>query len=149
MKSFLSIVFLLSGWVGYPASLFAQKNITWDILTDVTYSVKFDEKTQSVVMVPKYGDLLTAVDGQVVEIKGYIIPLDTEGTQYILSAFPYSACFFCGNAAKESVVELSLRSGKARYKTDQVATFRGKFILNYADYGLNYRLENAEVSEQR
>lgn len=117
------------------------------MLTDVSYSVKFDEQTQSAVMVPKYGNLLTAVDGQIVEIKGYIIPLNTEGTEYILSAFPYSACFFCGNAGKESVVELALSSGKARFKTDQIATFKGKFVLNYGDYGLNYLLENAEVTE--
>ncbi|MEZ4775377.1 MAG: DUF3299 domain-containing protein [Bacteroidia bacterium] len=147
MKAFIPIVFLLGGLVGFHSALRAQNNLKWEMLTDVSYSVKFDEQTQSAVMVPKYGNLLTAVDGQIVEIKGYIIPLNTEGTEYILSAFPYSACFFCGNAGKESVVELALSSGKARFKTDQIATFKGKFVLNYGDYGLNYLLENAEVTE--
>ncbi|MEZ4829770.1 MAG: DUF3299 domain-containing protein [Bacteroidia bacterium] len=145
MKAFNVIVLFAGMMVGSHSLLFSQTSLKWDMLTNVNYSVRFDENTQSVVSIPQYGDLLTASDGQVVELKGYIIPMDTEGSQYVLSAFPFSACFFCGYAGKESVVELVPASGKTRYKTDQIAIFKGKFVLSYDPYSLNYRLENAQV----
>lgn len=147
MKAFVLKVFLLFMGVGLTGNIFGQGNLNWTMLADVTYSTKFDEQTQSVIMVPEYGTPLVSLNEKEVEIKGYIIPLDTEGKQYILSAFPFSACFFCGNAGKESVMELMLAEEGQTFKTDQIASFKGILKLNYGDFGLNYTLENAEVVE--
>ena len=147
MNAIVCKVLLFGVLVGSSGIMFSQDNLDWAMLADVTYSTQFDEQTQSVIMVPEYGVPLVALNDQEVEIKGYIIPLDTEGKQYILSAFPFSACFFCGNAGKESVMELMLASEGQTFKTDQIASFKGILKLNYGDFGLNYTLDNAEVVE--
>ncbi len=140
MRQFLTTCML----VFLTASLPAQTTIIWDDLLDVRYSTTFDGDAGYVYMKPTYGQKLLGLDGKIVEIKGYVLPMDTEGTAYALSAFPYSACFFCGGGSRESIMELQLADTSQRYSTDEVATFRGIFRLNDDQFGLNYVLEEAE-----
>ena len=128
-------------------SLSAQSTIKWDDLLDVRYSTTFDGAAGYVYMKPTYGPSLLALDGKVVEIKGYVLPMDTEGKTYALSAFPYSACFFCGGGGRESIMDLQLADPDKRYSTDDIATFRGVFRLNDDQFGLNYVLEEAEEKD--
>ena len=66
----------------------------------------------------------------------------------MLSANPYSSCFFCGQAGPESVMEIQLLKQYDGLRMDQVITFKGKLRLNADDiYQLNYILEDAEVVE--
>ena len=127
--------------------LSAQESITWKTLEDVSYEMSYDSTADYVMMTPVYGESLNKLQGQEVEIKGYILPMDTEGSAYVLSAFPFSSCFFCGGGGKETVVELMLE-GDQSYTVDQVKTFKGKLKLNDDPFGLNYILEEAkEVDE--
>ena len=144
----LSII-SLTIFILISAQLNAQDlpEITWDEMAKVIYDPRFDEETQSVVTTPKYIDRLEELNQKEVQIRGYIIPMDTEGKEYVLSAFPNSSCFFCGNATKESVIELGLKEVENRFKLDQVATFSGVLVLNKGAFGLNYKLESAEISK--
>ncbi|MDW3648118.1 MAG: DUF3299 domain-containing protein [Bacteroidia bacterium] len=127
--------------------LLGQESITWKTLENVSYEMSYDSTADYVMMTPVYGESLNKLQGQEVEIKGYILPMDTEGTAFVLSAFPFSSCFFCGGGGKETVVELML-DGEKSYTVDQVKTFRGKLKLNDDPFGLNYILEEAkEVDE--
>jgi hypothetical protein len=66
----------------------------------------------------------------------------------VLSANPYSSCFFCGQAGPESVMEIQLLKQYDGLRMDQVITFEGRLRLNADDiYQLNYILEEAEVVE--
>lgn len=121
----------------------AQQQIQWEDLLDVQYSTTFDTEAGYVYMKPTYGPDLLALDGQEVELKGYVLPMDTDGKEYALSAFPYSACFFCGGGGKESILELRLASLDRHYQTDEVVTFRGIFRLNDDPFGLSYLIEEA------
>ncbi|MEZ4850622.1 MAG: DUF3299 domain-containing protein [Bacteroidia bacterium] len=125
--------------------MYAQPQLDWRVMQEVTYDPGFDEETKSVITSPHYPDELEKLDRKEVLIKGYIIPMDTEGKEYVVSAFPNSSCFFCGNATKESVMELGLAEEGKRFKLDQVATFKGILVLNKGAYGLNYRLEEAQI----
>lgn len=125
----------------------AQTPITWETLQDVEYDMSYDSTAGYVVMTPLYGESLTSLNGQEVNIKGYVLPMDTDGSAYVLSAFPFSSCFFCGGGGKETVLELELPEGK-EYKVDQILTFKGKLKLNTDPFGLNYILgEAAELKE--
>lgn len=135
------LVFALLASIGTLLS--AQDRIEWEDLLDVRYTTTFDTDAGYVYMKPHYGQSLLDMDGKTLEIKGYVLPMDTEGTAYALSAFPYSACFFCGGGSKESIMDLKLSSTKRRYSTDEVVTFRGTFRLSNDQFGLNYSLENA------
>lgn len=125
----------------FPA--FSQTVIQWDDLLDVRYTTSFDGDAGYVYMKPTYGESLLALEGKVVEIRGYVLPMDTEGNAYALSAFPYSSCFFCGGGSRESIMDLKLASLDKRYSTDDVVTFRGVFTLSDDQFGLNYVLEEA------
>ena len=93
-----------------------------------------------------FGPSVKALDQHEVIIKGFLIPLDPMGTQYVLSRYPMANCFFCGGAGPETVVELRLHPNSIRrYKMDEVHTFKGTLSLN-ADNAesLNYIISGAE-----
>ncbi len=65
------------------------------------------------------------------------------------SAFPFSACFFCGGAGPESVVGLKFKKNGRKFKTDERHTLRGIMKLNADNiYELNYNIESAEIAEE-
>lgn len=125
----------------------AQTTITWKTLEDVTYDMSYDSTAGYVVMTPIYGETLRDLQGTEVEIKGYILPMDTDGSSFVLSAFPFSSCFFCGGGGKETVIELELPEGK-EYKVDQIMRFKGKLTLNTDPFGLNYILTGAKENKE-
>lgn len=146
MKKFLKISIALSFLLISSHTLWAQKPITWEVMKDVKFTDKWSEEFQAYYQVPKFGPALKALEGKEVIIKGYIIPIDVIDDYYVLSANPYSSCFFCGQAGPESVMEVQMKKPNKDLKMDQVLTFKGKLKLNAEDiYQLNYILENAEI----
>ncbi len=126
----------------------AQTIITWEVCKDVVFTEEWSEEFQAFYSVPKFGKKISSLDGKEVQIRGYIIPVDVVQDYYVLSANPYSSCFFCGQAGPESVVEIQLKKQTSGLRMDQILTFKGKLRLNADDiYQLNYILEDAEVVE--
>ena len=125
--------------------------IDWEMLSDVTFEDEYNEEVQAYVPYPTFGATLQAIEGREVQIEGYIIPLEETGdeTILVLSAQPYSSCFFCGGAGPESVMDIKLQEGeRRRFTTDDRMTFKGRLRLNDSDlYYLNYILEEAEVAD--
>lgn len=123
--------------------------LTWKMLSDVVFTDEYSEEVQAYVPYPTFGAQLEAIKGREVLVEGYVIPLEETGdeTILVLSAQPYSSCFFCGGAGPESVMDIKLRPGTNRkFTTDDRITFRGRLRLNDDDlYFLNYILEDAEV----
>jgi len=122
------------------------KPITWDLLSEVTYEKKYLEEEDLEYWHPKFGPTLEALEGQLVSIAGYVIPVDVEADYYVLSSNPFASCFFCGGAGPETVMELRLNKNTKRFKTDEYLTFSGKLKLNADNlYELNYILEEAKL----
>lgn len=140
MYRLLGILLLL------PLAGWAQTTLTWDQLTDVKFDKVFSKDLGIEVTKAHFGASMLALDQQEVVIKGYLIPLDPLGTQYVLSKNPMASCFFCGGAGPESVIELRLHPNSIRrYKTDEVLSFKGKFLLNADDPNtLHYIITQAE-----
>ena len=141
--------FFLFSFFLFSIQGFAQHTkIDWDFLAKVEWGEKYYEEYDEYVWYPKFSKEVKDMDGKMVELKGYIIPIDVETGFYVLSAFPFASCFFCGNAGPESVVELQFADElKGTYKTDQLATFQGRLKLNWDDLEhCNYILE--EVIEK-
>jgi len=142
----LGLLFIL--FIGLVSSGTSQTKITWELLKDVTFHEVWSEEFQAYYMVPKFGKKVTSLDGKEIQIRGYVIPVDIVEDYYVLSANPYSSCFFCGNAGPESVMEIQLKRAYSGLRMDRVLTFKGKLRLNADDiYQLNYILEDAEVVE--
>lgn len=123
-------------------SVSAQRptELPWKQLMDVKFEVDEDEEE-----VPIFSKEIQAYNFQMVTIEGFMIPVDVEGDYYVLSAFPYSSCFFCGNAGPESVVELRLAKKGQRFQMDDARKFQGMLVLSQTPNGLIYVLEDAEL----
>ncbi|MFN4146824.1 MAG: DUF3299 domain-containing protein [Runella sp.] len=122
--------------------------ITWETLRDVTFKKKWYPEESVYMLYPTFGPNITKLNGKEVALTGYVLPIDAESNLYALSAFPFSACFFCGGAGPESVVGLKFKKNSRKFKTDERHTMVGILKLNADNiYELNYNLENAEVAE--
>ena len=145
MKNTFLLFIVLIGLTKIGAS---QTVITWEVCKDVKFNEVWSEEFQAYYMVPKFGKKISSLDGKEIQIRGYIIPVDIVQDYYVLSANPYSSCFFCGQAGPESVMEIQLKKQVAGLRMDQILTFKGYLRLNADDiYDLNYILEDAEVVE--
>lgn len=123
--------------------------LSWEVLRDVTFKKKWYAEESVYMLYPTFGPAIQKLNGKPVELTGYVLPVDLESNIYVLSAFPYSACFFCGGAGPESVVSLKFKKTGKKFKTDERRTFRGTLKLNADNiYELNYILADAEMLEE-
>ncbi|MES2795040.1 MAG: DUF3299 domain-containing protein [Bacteroidota bacterium] len=142
MRKFVLLIFGLSLF-GFRID--EPQKISWEVLKDVTFKKKWYEKESIFMLYPTFGPNIKKVENKTILIKGYMVPVDPESNQYVLSAYPYSMCFFCGGAGPESVMGLKLKKNR-KFKTDEIHVFKGTLELNANDiYELNYILADAEV----
>jgi hypothetical protein len=132
----LFFCFLFSG------TALAQKNLVWPVLAMTNY----DQDPVSGLYAPKFPSILTQkYEGQEIIISGYLIPLDVAANTYALSMNPFSACFFCGNAGPESVIELKFEKDPGRFATDKFVPIIGELRLNRNGQGLFFTIINAKI----
>ena len=123
----------------------AQEN-PWKLLRDVEVENKFDESVGYQVEYPVFGPKARALNGEEITIRGYMIPYEVYlGPKYfILSALPVAACFFCGGAGPETVMEVYTEE-EVEISQDRV-TVTGKLRLNEDDPNhMMYVLKEAKV----
>ncbi|PTM04624.1 MAG: DUF3299 domain-containing protein [Bacteroidetes bacterium] len=142
MKKFLFLILLFGCYASAQAQKTAQI-IDWKVLAKVDFIDKYFPEFEAWYLIPKFQEEVKALDQKPIIIKGYIIPMDVEGGEYALSAYPFSACFFCGGAGPESVIKLELAEKTERFDTDDIITFSGTLELNDSDVdNFNYILKN-------
>ena len=142
------VILLTTFFIMFMGHFFSQNIITWELLKDVEFDEIWSEEFQAYYMVPKFSKSVKEMDGKEVQIRGFIIPVDIVKDYYVLSANPYSSCFFCGQAGPESVMEIQMIKKYEGLRMDQVITFHGTLRLNIDDiYQLNYILEEAQIIE--
>ncbi len=126
-------------------------DLSWKILSDISFENKMNDTLESYIEYPVFGAGPLAYDGSEIRIDGYMIPVAETGNEeiFILSAFPYSQCFFCGQAGLESILDIQLKNEPKRaLKLDEQLSFRGKLRLNDTDLDyLIYILDEAELIE--
>jgi hypothetical protein len=122
------------------------KLIDWKLLAKVEFKDHYFADFEAWYLVPEFSAEVKALNGQQVLIKGYMIPLDVEGDQYALSAYPFSACFFCGGAGPESVISLHFKEKTPRFDTDEYINVTGTLLLNTSDFDdFNYILKDCKA----
>ena len=137
----LSILFLCNAFVSK-----AQLPLSWEQLRDVKYTKKYVPAEDMDAFYPTFGAKVNVFQGKEVYITGYIVPVDVFAGIYVLSKYPFAACFFCGGAGPETVVALKFKKEKQKFKTDQWLCVKGKLQLNATDvYDMMYIIQNAEV----
>ncbi len=143
----LCIVLLSALSVGVVYGQQTTENI-WQSLAKITYTKQYDELLGFKVDVPVFSEEVKALEGQEIEIKGYVIPVEgyKSHTEFIFSAFPYNMCFFCGGAGPETVMEVYADEA-IQYKTEAIR-IKGTLELNDSDINqLMYVLRDVRLVE--
>ena len=120
----------------------AQVRLNWSTFERLKFEEVYVQEQAAWLQKPLWTEELREWDGKRVKVTGYVIALDAVSQEYALSAFPFSSCFFCGNAGPESVLELRLAQ-EATFLTDQVVTFEGTLRLNDDPLAFPLTLESA------
>lgn len=117
---------------------------TWKTLSRITYKKEFDELMGFKIDKPVFSDKVKVLSGKEIIIKGYIIPVEgyKSHKEFILSAFPYNMCFFCGGAGPETVMEVESKE-PVKYQADAIY-LKGTLLLNADDINrLMYKIVDA------
>ncbi len=116
-----------------------SEGVSWDLLA-VPYST-----TPEGLYAPQFPSWLDSYKNQEVVLQGYLVPVDVATKQYALSRYAFSSCFFCGNAAPNTVVELVFKDQPDHLVTDQFVVIKGILVFNDKDpYRLFFIIQQAE-----
>ncbi|MEM9545695.1 MAG: hypothetical protein AAGA77_06965 [Bacteroidota bacterium] len=122
---------------------------TWKTLARITYKKEFDELMGFKIDKPVFSKKVQVLEGKEITMKGYIIPVEgyKSHKEFILSAFPYNMCFFCGGAGPETVMEVEA-SEPVKYQADAIY-LKGKLELNADDINrLMYKIVDAVLVDE-
>ena len=111
--------------------------LPWSLLSSVK------AQTEKNRVVPVFPAGVQSLDGQVVKVQGFMLPLEPGERQkhFLLSAVP-TTCNFCVPAGPEGLVEVRTRT-PVRYTVDAI-TVQGRLaVLKDDPYGLFYRIADA------
>lgn len=124
------LVFVL-GMVCMP-SVEAQQRNEWRLFADMKFDEYYNEDIGTYDLKPIITDDLIALEGKEVVLLGYIISsAKTDGFEnVILSKFPFTSCYFCGNAGMETVAEIEFDARKSTFRMDSAYGFKGKLSFN-------------------
>ncbi|NVK03292.1 MAG: DUF3299 domain-containing protein [Flavobacteriia bacterium] len=141
MRWIATLSLIITSWAST-----AQTSIRWADLEQVGFEEFYDRDRSEWSMQASFSESVRDLNGVEIEITGYTIPLDVSGEVYVLSAFAFSSCFFCGGAGPESVMGLNFKESPDRLNTDDVIAVRGTLRLN-RNPGLefHYMLDNVEL----
>lgn len=146
---YIATILLAFTIMSASAQVESPSKSTWRTLGKITFKKVYDELMGFKVDMPVFSDTINELEGKEITIKGYIIP--TEGykshNEFILSAFPYNMCFFCGGAGPETVMEVESVEG-VEFSADPI-TLKGILRLNDNDINrLMYKLEEATIVDE-
>ena len=147
MFKYIFLIIFLTGTFQLPdANSQAGTESLWKTLAKITYKKEYDEFLGFKIDKPVFSEEIKALNGKEVTVKGFIIPVEgyKGHKEFILSAFPYSMCFFCGGAGPESVMEV-YATEPIEYSAESII-IKGKLILNHDDVNkLMYSLTDAKL----
>lgn len=121
-----------------------NKPAGWHIFSDVKFYPKYFEEADGELATPRFDEELKQLEGTEVELSGFHIPFDMDSS-IVISALPYSSCFFCGGAGPETIAEVMIYP-VPRLAPDDFVKVKGKLKLNDWDlYHMNFILEDAKI----
>jgi hypothetical protein len=125
----------------------AAQTDMWAVFSKTRFDAKYSEKAMEYLMFPTFPPEVKALQGKVITIEGYYLPVDVTGGSYIIiSKYPYSQCFFCGGAGPETIAEVTFRSAPPKFTADQYIRVKGKLSLNTDDIDhTNFLVTDAEL----
>ncbi len=121
-----------------------SNNKVWKTLSKITFKKEYNEMMGFKVDVPVFSEEVKVLEGEEIEIRGYVIPVEgyKSHKEFIFSAYPYNMCFFCGGAGPETVMEV-YADEPIKYSAEPIV-IKGRLELNDEDINsLIYALHGA------
>jgi hypothetical protein len=125
----------------------------WEDLLTLAFDISYDQAVDDVVFKPLYSKRIKKHEGKIIEIKGFMIPYevtkeamgetDSKKEMFMFSAYPIAACFFCGGAGAESVLE-AFPKQKIKATTEKIK-LRGRLKFTNDYLRMPYILENVTL----
>lgn len=131
-------------------SLFARSNSPqgWEIFQDVKFTSQYFEEVDAYFDVPTFDEELKSLENTKVVLAGHYIPMGLDSI-FMLSAFSYSSCFFCGGAGPESVAEIQMEKIPNELVVDEIVKVKGTLKLNDSDIShMNFILQDSKIIEE-
>lgn len=146
------LLFTILVFIVYTSIQTAEAQPTiWNTLGIVTYESKYDPTTFVEIKKAKISSAVEKVDGTIITVEGFIIPLTGQVTQshFMLSKFPQATCFFCGKAGPETAMQVFMKDNKKVKVSERKVKVTGTLYVNPKDASsLLYTLENATIVEE-
>ena len=74
----------------------AQSDLSWDILSDVTFEEQYLEESDTYWLIPSFGDFIKLYEKQEVTIDGYLIVIDIDENFLSFPSIPILPAFSVG-----------------------------------------------------
>ncbi len=139
---FLLLLMATLLWSNNEAEEASNDILSWDVLA------KVETVEKDLLMIPKFSEDIKALDGQVIQLRGYIMPLDQakEQKHFVLSANPVAGCYFCVPGGPESMVEVKAKK-KVKFGYNPITISGTLELLADDPMGMYYRLTDAQLVE--
>ena len=121
----------------------------WQMFAGISKERKYIEEVSAYYRIPVFTPELMAHSGKMVTLSGYYLPYSRLDSVIVLSRYPNSSCFFCGQAGIESVAMVELgKTDQDDYRMDQMLIVQGKLVLNSTDVNkLAFVIKDAIIEE--
>jgi len=130
------------------ASMLAQKSIDWYDLEEVSFGQSDPSHKGPVYGEPHFPQTLKDLEGKTLRIQGYMLPLTVDNQLYVLSRYPFTECFFCGGAGKETVIHLEPKESDLSFELDESVIVTGIFRLVDDPQELCFKIEKARIDPE-
>ena len=124
-----------------PGQVYAQKDLSWDMLDDLEY-VETDGEWGL-----EFGEDVKKLDGKSVKIMGFMMPLEStlEQSHFILSMLPLDGCQFCAPGTQAQFLEVKVSPGNGiRYTYDAIEIAGILELIPDAPMGVYFLIKDAK-----
>ena len=154
MRFLLQFFLIISSLFLIQTEVFSQQKNVWKTLGLIKFEMQFSENDgmSGGGQKSRFLPVIEKLDGEEIEVKGYIIPLTGKKAQshFMFSAYPFANCFFCGNAGPETVMEVYTMDDKKIEYSDDAVLLKGKFkFLGVKHNDIMFELYEAELVENK
>lgn len=123
----------------------------WQMFAGISMERKYVEEAGAHYRLPIFTPDILALKGKEIKLSGYFLPYSKLDSVIIISRYPNSSCFYCGQAGIESVAMVELVNiAPKTFRTDQRLEVTGKLELNNRDVNkLAFIVTKAQVREEQ
>ena len=133
-------------WCGWLIIYLKNKQqpveINWQML-GINFKKTWYQPYKTDVDMPQFTDTLKKLNGKLVSIRGFVIPMEYGSKTFALSKGPNSSCFFCGHGGVETIIIVNCKNKPADYPNDAFIKMSGRLELKESFNDFIFTLSDA------